>query len=192
MKKQLFFISLLLFVTMAVSAQRKMVVVDAETKVPVRDVNVYTPEGLDTLTAWDGTFAVPDSFSRLNFRHPHFEQRYILNSELRGDTVWLLPVSNALGEVVIWGHRRFRDRMADILKPSPQQIERDKLPQVIPPGPNVLALAGWLFDITVGKKMARRAQRKKALKKVREQEAENERKWEMLRDSTAFRRSGQE
>ena len=192
MKKQLFFISLLLFVTMAVSAQRKMVVVDAETKVPVRDVNVYTPEGLDTLTAWDGTFAVPDSFSRLNFRHPHFEQRYILTSELRGDTVWLLPVSNALGEVVIWGHRRFRDRMADILKPSPQQIERDKLPQVIPPGPNVLALAGWLFDITVGKKMARRAQRKKALKKVREQEAENERKWEMLRDSTAFRRSGQE
>lgn len=179
MKKRVVFITLLI-ATMAVSAQRKMIVVDAETKVPVRDVKVYTPEGLDTLTAWDGTFAVPDSFSRLNFRHPHFEQRYLLPSELHSDTVWLLPISNALGEVVIWGHRRFRDRMADILKPSPQQIERDKMPQVIPAGPNVLALAGWLYDVTIGKRMEKRSQRKKALKKVREKEEEIQRKWDML------------
>ena len=192
MKKRLAFIMLLCLGMMVVSAQRKMIVVNAETKVPVRDVQVYTPEGTDMRTAWDGTFVVPDSFSRINFRHPHFEQRYLLKSEIRNDTVWLLPVQNALGEVIIWGHHRFKNRMKDILTPSQQQIERDKLPQVIPPGPDVLALAGWLFDITVGKKMARRAQRKKALKKVREQEAENERKWEMLRDSTAFRRSGQE
>ena len=131
MKELLAIIIPVLFGLASVSAQRRMIVVDADLKVPVRDVQVYTPEGLDTLTAWDGTFAVPDSFSCLNFRHPHFEQRYILPSELRGDTIWLLPVSNVLGEVIIWGRRRFDERMQNILKPSPEQALLDQLPQAV-------------------------------------------------------------
>lgn len=183
MKKRLTFIGLLSVGLASLSAQRRMVVVDADLKVPVRDVQVYTPEGFNQRTPWDGTFVVPDSFSRINFRHPHFEQRYILKSELRGDTVWLLPVSNVLGEVVIWGRRRFDERMKNLLKPSPQQIERDKLPQAIPAGPNVLALAGWVFDKTVGKALEKRSKRKKAQKKLREKEEEYQRKWDLLKDT---------
>ena len=188
MKKRLAFILLLSVGWTSLSAQYRMVVVDADLKVPVRDVQVYTPEGSHQHTAWDGTFEVPDSFSRINFRHPHFEQRYILKSELRGDTVWLLPVTNVLGEVVIWGRRRFDERMKNILKPSPQQIERDKLPQAIPAGPDVLALAGWLFDKTVGKALEKRSRRKKAQKALREKEAEYERKWDMLKDTAQINR----
>ena len=184
MKKRLAFIGLLFAGVGLLSAQRRMVVVDAEIKVPVRDVQVYTPEGLDTLTAWDGTFEVPDSFSRINFRHPHFVNRYFLPSELRGDTVWLLPVANALGEVVIWGRRRFDERMANILKPSPQQELLDQLPQAVPAGPNVLALAGWLYEKTIGKAIEKRSRRKKHQKAMREKEAEYQRKWDMLRDTT--------
>ena len=183
MKKRFTIILLLLAGVGLLSAQHRMVVVDADLKMPVRDVQVYTPEGFDQSTAWDGTFEVPDSFSRINFRHPHFNSRYILKSELRGDTVWLLPVSNVLGEVVIWGRRRFDERMRNILKPSPQQIERDKLPQAIPAGPDVLALAGWLFDKTVGKALEKRSRRKKAQKELREKEAEYQRKWDMLKDT---------
>ena len=161
-----------------------MIVVDAETKVPVRDVKIHTNNNQQTTTAWDGHFALPDSFSRINFQHPHYEQRYILKSEIQGDTVWLLPKGNALGEVVIWGEHRFDNRMKSILKPSPQQIERDKLPKVIPAGPNILAIAAWLFDITFGKKIEARMQRKKALKEVRRKEAEAQQKWDMLRDTT--------
>ena len=50
MKKRLAFIMLLCLGMMVVSAQRKMIVVNAETKVPVRDVQVYTPEGTDMRT----------------------------------------------------------------------------------------------------------------------------------------------
>ena len=184
MRRCLAFIGLLSVGLASLMAQRRMVVVDADLKVPVRDVQVYTPEGLDTLTAWDGTFAVPDSFSRLNFRHPHFEQRYILPSELRGDTIWLLPVSNVLGEVIIWGRRRFDERMQNILKPSPEQALLDQLPQAVPSGPNVLALAGWLYEKTIGKAVEKRSRRKKHQKAMREKEEEYQRRWDMLRDTT--------
>ena len=182
--KQLFaFILPLVMGLASESAQRKLVVVDADLKVPVRDVQVYTPEGLDTLTMWDGTFAVPDSFSCLRFRHPHFEQRYLLPSELRGDTIWLLPVSNVLGEVIIWGRRRFDERMASILKPSPQQELLNQLSQAVPSGPNVLALAGWLYEKTVGKVIEKRSRRKKHQKAMREKEEEYQRKWDLLTPS---------
>lgn len=184
MRRRLAFIGLLSVGLASLMAQRRMVVVDADLKVPVRDVQVYTPEGFDTLTAWDGTFAVPDSFSRLNFRHPHFSQRYLMPSELRGDTIWLLPVASVLGEVIIWGRRRFDERMANILKPSPQQELLDQLPQAVPSGPNVLALAGWLYEKTIGKAVEKRSRRKKHQRAMREKEEEYQRRWDMLRDTT--------
>ena len=175
----------LLLWTAGVSAQQQMIVVDAETKVAVRDVKIHTNNNQQTTTAWDGRFALPDSFSRINFQHPRYEQRYILKSELRSDTVWLLPKGNGLSEVVVWGERRFDRRMNEILKPSPQQKERDNLPQVMPAGPNILAIAAWLFDITFGKKIEARKKRKQALEEVRRKEAEVQQKWDMLRDTTA-------
>ncbi len=181
MKQHLASIGLLLVVSLAIAAQRRMIVVDAETKVPVRDVQVFTSEGQDQRTAWDGTFEVPDSFSRLNFRHPHFEQRYLLPSELLGDTIWLLPKTNTLGEVIIWGRRRFDERMANILKPSAEQALLDQLPQAVPSGPNVLALAGWLYEKTIGKILAKRSRSKKHQKAMREKEEEYQRKWDMLK-----------
>lgn len=176
-------ISVILLAT-RLSAQPRMVVINAETKVPVRDVKIFTDNNQQICTDWDGRFLLPDSFSRINFQHPLYEQRYILKSELHGDSIFLLPKANALGEVIIWGERRFDNRMRDILKPSPQQVERDKLPQVIPAGPNILAIAAWLFDITFGKKIEARKQRKKALNEVRKKEAEYQQRWDALRDTT--------
>ncbi len=178
-------VALLVPVAATAKAQRRLLVVNAETKVPVRDVQVYTDNNHHTRTLWDGTCAVPDSFGRVSFRHPNYVQRYILRSELRNDTVWLLPKQHVLNEVVVWGHRRFDERMASILRPSPQQVERDKLPQVIPAGPNVLALMAWVFEKTIGKKMAQRAKRKKSLKAHRQKEEELQQLWEALKDTTA-------
>ena len=104
----------------------RTVLIVADTKVPVRNVQVFSNDNQQMRTAWNGRFTLSDSFSRINLRHPHYEQRYLLKSELHGDTIYLLPKANALGEVVIWGERRFDNRMKDILKPSPQQIERHK------------------------------------------------------------------
>ena len=163
---------ILLLLPSVVLAQRQMVVVNVESKVPVRDVRISTDGGQEICTSWDGLFALPDSFRRLDFHHPDFERRYVLSSELKGDTIFLIPNVNALREVVIYGERRFDKRMAQMLKPSPQQQERDKLPQVIPAGPNVLAIAAWLYE--------NRLARKKALEKVRKQEAELQERWDSL------------
>ena len=133
---------ILLLLPSVTLAQRRMVVVNVESKVLVRDVVVSADGGQEMRTTWDGLFALPDSFLRLDFRHPDFERRYVLCSEIKGDTIFLISNMNALREVVIYGERRFDKRIAQMLRPSPQQQERDKLPQVIPAGPNVLAIAG--------------------------------------------------
>ena len=105
-------ILLLLVPSTVVMAQKNMVVVNVESKVPIRDVKVCTDAGQETRTSWDGSFVMPDSFLRIDFMHPDFERRYVLKSELSGDTIFLIPNTNALREVVIYGERRFEKRMA--------------------------------------------------------------------------------
>jgi hypothetical protein len=177
MKKLL--IGLLLIASTCVEAQQ-FIVADMESRVPLRDVLVYTDNNQNTKTIWDGTFSLKEGFDRISFSHPLYEKRYVLKSELKGDTIFLLPKRNTLREVVIYGERRFDKRMAEMIKPSPQQIERDKLPQVIPAGPDVLALALWIFENTLGKKIEKRKHRKNELKKVRQKEAEYQQRWDSL------------
>ena len=86
---------ILLLLPSVVFAQRQMVVVNVESKVPVRDVRISADSGQEMLTTWDGLFALPDSFQRLDFHHPDFERRYVLRSEIKGDTIFLIPNINA-------------------------------------------------------------------------------------------------
>lgn len=162
-------------------AQRQMVVVNAESKVPVRDVIVSADDGKVFRTSWDGLFEMSDSVQRLDFRHPDFEHRYVLRAEVRGDTIFLIPNTNALREVVIYGERRFDKRMAQMLRPSPQRSLDAQLANIkIPAGFAPLAFALWLYDLTFRDKVENRARRKKALKEVRRQEAEYEQMWNSL------------
>ena len=114
MKLTIAHIMLLLMPSSVVMAQQRLVVVNVESKVPIRDVRVCTDNGREVRTSWDGSVAVPDSFLRIDFLHPDFERRYVLKSELHGDTIFLIPNTNALHEVVIYGERRFDKRMAQI------------------------------------------------------------------------------
>ncbi len=171
---------MILLLTSAGMAQRRMVVVNVESKVPVRDVKVSADNGYASLTTWDGLFSLPDSFIRLDFVHPDFEGRYVLNSELKGDTIFLIPNINALREVVIYGYHRFDERMRAMFQPSEEQKLLGQLPKSIPAGFNPFAFAAWVYDLTFRKK----ADRKKALKEVRKKEAELDEKWKQLTDST--------
>lgn len=174
-------ILLLLVPSTVVTAQNHMVVVNVETRVPIRDVRVCTDARQETRTSWDGRFTVPDSFLRVDFLHPDFERRYVLKSELKGDTIFLIPNTNAIREVVIYGERRFEKRMAQILKPSPQQIERDKMPKVVPAGISPLGVLVLIYNLTLRKKVEDHARRKKALKEVRKKEEELKQKWDSLK-----------
>ena len=172
---------LLSFVPSVITSQNNMVVVNVESKVPIRDVRVCTDAGQETRTSWDGSFIVPDSFLRIDFLHPDFERRYVMKSELKGDTIFLIPNTNALHEVVIYGERRFEKRIAQILKPSPQQIERDKMPKYVPAGINPLGVLLLMYNLTLRKKVEDHVRRKKTLKEVRKKEEEFKQKWDSLK-----------
>lgn len=174
-------IILLLMPSSVIMAQHQMVVVNVESKVPIRDVRVCTDNGQELLTSWDGSFVVPDSCRRIDFLHSDFERRYVLKSELQGDTIFLIPNTNALHEVVIYGERRFEKRMAQILKPSPQQRERDKLPKFVPAGISPLGLLLLVYNLTLRDKVNDHIRRKKALKEVRMKEEEFQHKWDSLK-----------
>jgi hypothetical protein len=169
-----------LFVASTSVKSQQFVVADMESRVPLRDVLVHTDDNQNIKTIWDGTFSLNEGFGRISFSHPHYEKRYVLKSELRGDTIFLLPKMNTLREVVIYGERRFDKRMAEMMKPSPQQVERDKLPKVIPAGPDVLALAVWIFENTLGKKIEEHKRRKNEQKKIHQKEVEYQQRWDAL------------
>ena len=120
MKLTIAHIMLLLMPSSAIMAQQRLVVVNVESKVPIRDVRVCTDNGREVRTSWDGSVAVPDSFLRIDFLHPDFERRYVLKSELHGDTIFLIPNTNALHEVVIYG------------EPSRHQSPRTACPDIRP------------------------------------------------------------
>lgn len=170
---------LVLSVVACVQAQRQLVVVNVESKVPIRDVRVNTDHGQETRTAWNGLFTVPDTFTRIDLAHPEYERRYVLRSELHSDTIFLIPNIHALREVVIYGERRFDKRMASMMRPSPE-AEKNRLPDIVPAGPDILALAMWLYDKTIGKKAEARSRRKQVLKEVHRREEVLQQRWDSL------------
>ena len=169
----------LLVVSLSAGAQQ-FVVTNLESRVPISDVLVYTDDHQQTKSHWDGTFSLNEGFVRINFSHPKYLERYVLKTELKSDTIYLLPSMNTLDEVVIYGHRRFDERMSDMFRPTPRQVLDAQLQQAIPEGFNPIGFALWLYEKTLAKKVERRSQRKKALREVRRKEAELQEKWDSL------------
>ena len=162
-----------------VFAQRKLVVASLESKAPQRDIKVRVDNGDEIVTPWNGEIEVPDSFKRITLSHPKFQHRYVLHDELKNDTIYLIPTLHAIDEVVVYGTDRSKQMMANIMRPAiPKEVP---LPQVVPAGPNVLAMLGWLFEKTVGPKIEAKQRRKRALKVVRQKEQEYEAKWDALK-----------
>ena len=162
-----------------VFAQRKLVVASLGTKVPQRDIKVRVDNGDEFVTPWSGEIEVPDSFKRITLSHPKFQHRYVLHDELKNDTIYLIPTLHAIDEVVVYGTDRSKQMMANIMRPAiPKEVP---LPQVVPAGPNVLAMLAWLFEKTVAPKIEAKQRRKRALKVVRQKEQEYEAKWDALK-----------
>ena len=170
-----------LLATSACADAQQYVVADMESRAPIRDVLIHTNDNQDTKSCWDGTFSLHEGFDKIMFSHLNYEKRYVLKSELKGDTIWLMPRMNALREVVIYGERRFDNRMEQMRKSGLDQSVDAQLARIkLPSGPNVLAIASWLFENTLGKNLQKRARRKQALKAVRQQEAEYQQRWDAL------------
>lgn len=108
-RSKLFFVgslfAVILFFNIAAKAQRRGIVISADTKLPLRDVSIRWDNKEVVKSAWDGTFTIPKDFERVNFWHPKCETRSLTHSEMT-DTIYLLPSARMLAEVVVYGNRK--------------------------------------------------------------------------------------
>lgn len=153
---------LLVAVVMQAFAQRRLVVVDVETLIPVVGANVVSSDG-NTTTDSLGFFSVSDSCRTLAFSHVNYEPRMINIKEVR-DTVFLISKLLNIREVVVFGHAP-HDVLPEALKKQLRINKKEAELAAIDPssGGNLLALAGKLLP-----KKWRRNKKEERMKRLRQ------------------------
>ena len=133
-----------LLCSLSASAQRRLVVVDVETLIPVDGANVVC-NGLSAQTDTLGTITVPDTCQSLLFSHVNYESRLINLEEVR-DTVFLISKLLNLKEVVVFGQAPYRDEYANLKKQMRLSKKELQLAAAKPgDGVNLLGLIGYLI-----------------------------------------------
>ena len=128
-------------------AQLKAVVANIETYIPVRDAVIYSTCGIDTITSWDGSFCLKDSFRQFSISHPHYITRIINVGEFHdGDTILLIPKEGYLTEVEVWGRRRNKNDLFVLNKTDAQLFN------IKPNSVNFLGLFGIIGSFISNKK----------------------------------------
>ena len=135
---------LLMAVVTHAFAQRRLVVVDVETLIPVVGANVVTSDG-NTTTDSLGYFSVSDSCRTMAFSHVNYEPRMMSLEEVR-DTVFLISKLLNIREVVVFGHGP-HDVVPEALKKQLRMSKTEAELVSIDPssGGNLLALIGKLL-----------------------------------------------
>jgi hypothetical protein len=124
--RRLLLTSLLVASGVALHAQRRLTVVDVETRVPIRGVNVTSRTQRADTTDWQGVIIVPDTCRTLSFSHVKYESRILNLSEVK-DTVFLISKLMGLNEVVVIGKGKDEDKLKElkrqlILDPKEAQL----------------------------------------------------------------------
>ena len=148
----------ILFAVLSVTAfgQRRLVVVDVETRVPIRGVNVASSAHRADTTDWQGLITVPDSCRTLSLTHVNYESR-ILNLNEVNDTIFLISKLMGLPEVTVFGVGKREDKLKDLKnqlglsKTDAQLIAAD--PSA---GVNVMGLVSLVRKLFKGHKMSRK------------------------------------
>jgi len=85
-------------------AQKRGVIVNMETGVPIRDAKIYTNTNKTFTTDWRGQYSIKDYFTSATITHQNYLS-LTLNLYEMGDTIELLPRFNTLEEVVVYGSK---------------------------------------------------------------------------------------
>ena len=83
-----------------IQAQRRLVVIDMDTNLPVRDVSVRIDSQKVKQTDYLGRIDIPIAFDSIAFSHMRYEYERITMAELT-DTMFLLPKEHMLPEVTV-------------------------------------------------------------------------------------------
>lgn len=136
---------LLLLLSLTAGAQRRFVVVDVETRTPIRGVNVTSSSHRADTTDWRGFVVVDDSCRTLSLTHVKYESR-ILNTDEVADTIFLISKLMGLPEITVFGQGKDDNRLKELRR----QMRADKTEQQLAAadpsrGFNVLGLLQKLF-----------------------------------------------
>ena len=158
-------ISLLLFLgsTTQAVAQRRLVVVDVETLIPVAGANVVSREGTVTTDSL-GHVSVSDSCKSLSFSHVNYESRLINLNEVR-DTVFMISKLLNVKEVIVFGHGKKRDYSELQRRLGLDRVEA-QVAAAGSPGMDLVALFNTLFVPKKWRASYRKKQRMKRLKEI--------------------------
>jgi hypothetical protein len=113
--KRLFSVFFLAALCAAVSGQRRLVVVDVETNVPIRGVNIVSSAHRVDTTDWQGFVTIPDTCHTLSLTHVNYESRILNLNEVK-DTIFLISKLMGLNEVVVFGHGKGEDKLKELKK----------------------------------------------------------------------------
>ena len=156
----------LLFGCQSASAQRRLVVVDVETLVPVNGANVVG-YSLSAQTDTLGHITIPDSCYSLLFSHVNYESRLINLAEVR-DTVFLISKLLNVKEVVVFGQAPYDDKYKELGKQMiPSKTDLQLSGAKPGDGINLLGLLSYL--IPKKWKKSAKERRKEQLKQVLEE-----------------------
>ena len=111
--QRLFLAIILAALCVAVRGQRRLIVVDVETRVPIRGVNVVSSRHRTDTTDWQGLVTVPDTCRSLSFSHVKYESRLLNVSEVK-DTVFLISKLMGLPEVTVYGQDLGEDKLKEL------------------------------------------------------------------------------
>ena len=167
MNKKRLLLPLMLLGVVSASAQRRLVVADLETELPVAQVSV---QGKSRVAYTDslGCFEVPDSSLTLLFSHVNYEPRLVNIDEVGGDTIYLVSKLLNLKEVVVFGKGMIEDeRLKELNKRLRMARTEAQLAAADPSKPaNFLPLLSKLISKLLPKKWKKsthREQLKRAL-----------------------------
>ena len=127
-------------------AQKRFVVVDVETRMPIRGVNVTSRAMQGDTTDYRGIFYIPDSCRTLSLTHVNYESR-ILNVEEVKDTIFLISKLMGLPEVTVFGKGKGEDELKELKRQMRIKKSEAQLAAADPSaGFNVLGVIGKLLS----------------------------------------------
>lgn len=156
---------------MSVSAQKRVVVVDWDTFVPISNVSVTSLLGT-AVTDSLGCFEVPEGSQTLLFSHLNYSSRLVNMKEV-GDTVLLMSNNLRVDGVVVFGAPKENENLKKLNKSVRMAKTEAELVSADPgQGINLIGVTNYL--IPKGWRKNSKAERKKRLKKALKEYDEKE------------------
>lgn len=101
---------------------QKILICDAVTRFPIKDVEVKADRILVGRTSYLGEIILPKTFNVVSFRSNGYLLETLYRNEVPRDTMFLYPSENTLNEVVVWG--KYRINVDQISSNMPRRFER--------------------------------------------------------------------